>query len=384
LITRIRGARVAVGACITMRRDLLIENGHFRRDTSLAANDLDLSGHLLLPGLINAHDHLELNLFPRLGARVYSNSAEWATDIYRPDDSPVKEHRAIPRPVRLLWGAIKNLLSGASTVAQHNPYDSTIFENRFPVRVVKHFGWAHSLDFSADLKDRFAQTPEGQPFLIHAAEGTDSKARAEIRQLENLGLLGARTVLVHANAAGPDEVALLLARRCSIVWCPTSNLASYGRTLTPQTLRSGIPIALGTDSGITAEADLLDEIRVARNQFGLSSEEIYRMVTSRAASILRLSNGEGFIREGGIADLIAVIDEGQTPAEAIFDLRPRMIIVGGQVKLSSSPLEGKPGYPIGMEQRGRWYVDADIPYLTRAVTATVGQEVRLAGKQISA
>ena len=47
-------------------------------------HDLDLSGLEIMPGLINAHDHLHFALFPQLGSGPYANATEWAHDIYRP------------------------------------------------------------------------------------------------------------------------------------------------------------------------------------------------------------------------------------------------------------------------------------------------------------
>src|SRR3954469_21122726 len=121
--------------------------------------DFDLSGYEILPGLINAHDHLEFALFPRLGRGPYLNSSDWARDIYRPHESPVADHLRVPKPVRLLWGGIRNLLAGATTVCHHNPYD-TVFDEDFPVRVIKRFGWAHSFAFESDVTGRFRDTPE--------------------------------------------------------------------------------------------------------------------------------------------------------------------------------------------------------------------------------
>ena len=132
-------------------------------------------------------------------------SSAWAEDIYHPDRSPVKEHLAVPKAVRLAWGGLKNLLSGVTTVAHHNPYDAEVFENGFPVRVVKRFGWAHSLHFSSSVANRYRAVSKRWPFLIHAAEGTDSNAAAEIQELERTGVLSSRTVLIHGVGIDCDS-----------------------------------------------------------------------------------------------------------------------------------------------------------------------------------
>ena len=86
----------------------------------------------------------------------------------------------------------------------------------------------------------------------------------EIFRLHALGALDHRTVLVHAVAL--DKKGLALARKCgcSLVWCPSSNLFLLGKTLDASVLRSGLPIALGSDSALTADGDLLDELQVGR------------------------------------------------------------------------------------------------------------------------
>ena len=55
--------------------------GSLRSYRAVNDSSIDLSGYLLLPGLINAHDHLEFALFPRLGSPPYANATQWAADI---------------------------------------------------------------------------------------------------------------------------------------------------------------------------------------------------------------------------------------------------------------------------------------------------------------
>jgi cytosine/adenosine deaminase-related metal-dependent hydrolase len=381
------GARVARSADESARLDLTIRDG--RLHFACSAPALNLEGHLVLPGLINAHDHLEFNLFPRLGRGPYPNATSWAGDIHRPGDSPVREQLQIPKSVRLWWGGIKNLVAGVTTVVHHNPYHPEVFGADFPVRVVERFGWAHSLRFSPGIAERYAATPADAPFLIHACEGSDAEARDEVYQLDSAGVLGPATVLVHGVALDSAGLALAKRRGVSLVWCPSANHFTLGRSLSREALQSGIPIALGTDSAMTAEGDLIDELRVARRD--ADANRLYRMVTIDAARILKLSGGEGEIRDGGVADLVVVADRGQSPAEALFDLQPEMVVIGGRIRLISEAIAGRVGslaldgfQPLEIEGRGRWLIDGNVPQLAQPVRDILGEEFRLAGKRVAA
>jgi cytosine/adenosine deaminase-related metal-dependent hydrolase len=390
---KLKGARVALSATSAERFDLEIRRGRIQRFGSSTARgpELDLSGHLILPGLINCHDHLEFNLFPRLGGGPYPNASTWAKDIYHPDRSPVKEHLAVPKAVRLAWGGLKNLLSGVTTVAHHNPCDAAIFDRGFPVRVIKRFGWAHSLRFSPDLVSRYRAVTKRWPFLLHAAEGTDRSAAAEIEELERSRVLSSRTVLIHGVGVDCRSLETLLRHRTSLVWCPSSNLFMLSRTLRPKVLRSGVPICLGTDSALTCQGDLATEIRVARQAGSLSAEEIYPMVTTEAARVLHLNRGEGEIRERGIADVLVVPDSGRNPAEALQQIVPALVILGGKIQLVSTKLASRidPMFTRGMQKvelegHGAWLVDVDVSVLRALTEAVLGPGFRLAGRAVRA
>jgi cytosine/adenosine deaminase-related metal-dependent hydrolase len=392
-IMKLTGARVARSATSAERIDLEIQRGSLQPWGSSNGDGpkLDLDGYLILPGLINCHDHLEFNLFPRLGSGPYPNATAWAEDIYHPDRSPLKEHLTVPKAVRLAWGGLKNLLSGVTTVAHHNPYDAKVFENGFPVRVVKRFGWAHSLHFSSDLANCYRDVPKRWPFLVHAAEGTDRNAAAEIQALERAGVLSGRTVLIHGVATDCDSLEILLRRRASLVWCPSSNLFMLSQTLRPEVLRSGVPICLGTDSALTCQGDLAGELKVAREAGCLTAADIYPMVTTQAADALRLNRGEGEIREGGIADLLAVPDSGQNPAEALQELSPALVILGGRVQLAAEdlaaridPLLTRHLHKVQLEGRGTWFVNLNVSALRAATEVVLGPDFQLAGRLVRA
>ena len=257
---------------------------------------LEFDGHLAYPGLINAHDHLELNFLPRLGTPPYPSAYDWADDVYRPDEAPIRDLRQVSLADRLWWGAYKNIIAGVTTVMHHDTYQARIFRNGFPLRVVHPYRWAHSLGFGVD--PRQAHATGAGPFVIHAAEGSDERSAREVDELDDLRVLTRDTILVHGVAITPDQWQRLAPRGIGLVWCPTSNLFLFGKTVDLATVPADVRLALGTDSTISGSAGLLDELRAARDNGGASVADLLHMVTTVAAAMLGLEAGCGRIQQG--------------------------------------------------------------------------------------
>ena len=302
-------------------------------DGAPRAGDLrvDLGGDRMLPGLINAHDHLQLNALPRLKYRDrYANAAEWIADIgpRLKVDPMFVANGAVPRDQRLLIGAVKNLLSGVTTVAHHDPCYEPLLDEVFPIRVLNRYGWSHSLalDGAEAVQRAFRQTPSHWPWIIHAAEGIDEAARAEFDQLDALGCLRANTVLVHGVALGELEQRRMIAAGAALVWCPTSNRHLFACTPDVRALFDARRLALGSDSRISGQRDLLAELRVAREVSALDDAELESLVTDRAAEVLRLPD-RGVLAPGALADLVVLPAGLPLSRAARADLR--LVLVGG-------------------------------------------------------
>lgn len=269
----------------------------------------DFTGHFLYPGLTNWHDHLEMNLYPKLGMPPYNNYTEWMKDIYKPKESPLREIEKTDIDYRLLWGGLKNLVSGVTTVYHHNPSRRILRKDPFPV-FVPNIEWAHSL--AVEKKFRYKKD---RPFIVHAAEGIDDFARKEVPKLDELGLLQKNTFIVHGISADWD---LIGSRGASLIWCPASNLYMFNKTADVKNREN---VFLGTDSTLTGSPTLLDEMRIAA-QF-IPKKEIFEMV-----------KGEGFFVARKIES---------DALENLFKLQPKditMVFSRGKIRLQDSKPAG--------------------------------------------
>lgn len=92
-----------------------------------------------------------------------------------------------------------------------------------------------------------------------------SRARSPIALLAALDVLGARPLLIHCVRVDEEDVRAIASARCAVAHCPASN-AKLGHGIAPldELLAAGIPVGLGSDSmASNNRMDILAEARLA-------------------------------------------------------------------------------------------------------------------------
>jgi cytosine/adenosine deaminase-related metal-dependent hydrolase len=349
---RILGSRIAALGEVPQVGDLIV----------------DLKGDRVMPGLINAHDHLQLNSLPCLEfSKHYHHVREWIADINarRRSDPLFEAGVAVARDERLLIGGVKNLLSGVTTVAHHDPLYALLSTADYPTGVVAEFGWSHSLyiDGEDQVRGSYARTPPQWPWIIHAAEGLDETAANEFDRLEALGCIGPNTLLVHGVALDQVRRARLDRANAGLIWCPSSNLRLFGKTADIADLLQRGRVALGTDSRLSGARDLLEELRLIGEVSGLDDPTLESLVTRDNARLLRLSD-RGTLQVGSRADILILPSRARLSRTAREDVR--LVLLNGIVRY------GDKDYAEIMAPSSHWVevlVDGKPKILERGVAA---------------
>lgn len=161
-----------------------------------------------------------------------------------------------------------------------------------------------------------------------------------VQHCDDLGGLGPDVHVAHGVHVGPDDRRLLRERETVVALCTRSNaVLRAGQAPVADYLQEGSPVALGTDSlASSPDLDLMAEARSARDlarQQGLEhpEEALLRAMTLGGAQAL--GQDVGTLRPGGRADL-AVFDvppEGDVAA-ALLEHGPgrcRATVLGGRL-----------------------------------------------------
>ena len=143
-----------------------------------------------------------------------------------------------------------------------------------------------------------------------------ASGKAEIERLEALGVLDENMILVHSGWLEPQELALLVKRRPTLVCSPSSSLHNgYGYMSVgkhPELMAMGVNVSLGSDHASSGVVDMTQEMRMAAclykevrmNPRVMPPELAVEMATINGARGVGLENRIGSIEVGKEADFV--------------------------------------------------------------------------------
>ncbi|MBI4410169.1 MAG: amidohydrolase family protein [Gemmatimonadetes bacterium] len=308
-----------------------------------AAGRVDCEGRVLLPGLVNAHLHPELQVLK--GAVEELHLHDWE-DAAHFDQALVllssPEGRWIQR-AGIRAALADCLLTGTTCLATYGvtaASDEVAAEELVALRLRGHVT-VRDVSFTPAerpgppriyrLHAEEALTPveleaaarahaRGERLIMHAAE-TEQRLElvlerfgtTTVRLLERYGLLSPRMLLSHALYVDDEERALLARRGVPIISSPSAEMKlADGIAPIVDYVERGVPVALGTDSAVCNNSnDLFGEMRhlglLQKLRFGadaMPAERILRMATADGARALGGWGEHGALVEGWSADLV--------------------------------------------------------------------------------
>ena len=323
--------------------------------------ELDLSGYLLMPGLINTHTHAAMSLFRGAGDDLPLN--RWLEEIIFPLETAFIN----PDSVYLgtLLSTVEMLKSGTTSFcdgyffeesAARAALDSGIravmgqgilefptpdlpdpanfqsraeaFLSNFPgqtgrirpslfchapytcgpemLKRVKELCRSHKILFQTHLSETAGEVGE----IIRRY------GRRPGMHLDALGVLDELTLCAHGIWLSKDEILSIAKSGASVSHCPESAMKlGSGIAPIPDMISSGVKVGLGTDGcASNNDLDLFSEMGFAakihkvfrKDPLACPAEQALWMATLGGASALGLGNETGSIEPGKKADLIAL------------------------------------------------------------------------------
>ena len=333
------------------------------------AKVVDVGPSLILPGLIDLHNHLAYNTLPLWtepsqatpflhhnswpGAKTYSASTTWPAYALI---------TACPQEL-LAYVETKAIVGGTTSIQgsppKNRPRDGWLVRNIDDETFGTHNSnlvYASVLtNKPAQLADRANRMRAGSLFVYHCSEGQRGSIVArEFTDAANAGCLQPRFVAVHANAVGPAAFGDWTTPG-AIAWSPFSNLWLYGQTTNvPAALAAGLDVCIGSDWAPSGTKHVLGELKSARLvadhlDWTLSDEDIVRMATCVPGDVLSRAWPKrlGRLQPDAMADIVVIRAKARANAyKAIVEATEAdvdLVVVDGQPRYGSTALMARSG-----------------------------------------
>ena len=372
-----------------------------------AAKTLDVTGCVVMPGLVNAHTHAAMTIFRGLADDL--PLMEWLHQHIFPAERRLTEEW-------IYWGTMlacaEMILSGTTTFCDMYLFEHKVAEaardagmRALVGEVLYDFPSPHygpienGLEFTESLIHRWRDDPLVRiavephalytcsppmlqrcfelaercevPLITHVSE---NQAEVEeiiqryghrpVAHLERLGMLSPRLIADHCVALDDQDLELLAQRGVQVVHNPESNMKlASGIAPVTRLLAMGVNVALGTDGcASNNDLDLFGEMDTCAKLHKaatldptvLPAATVLRMATRNGAKALGWEGKIGELSPGRLADLI-VVDFGQPHLTPLYEPKSHLVYAARGSDVRHSIIHGR----LVMEDRRLLTMDRD-------------------------
>jgi len=386
------------------------KNHELKRKYRRGYEKIDAKGKVVIPGLINTHQHAAMSLL-----RGYADDLplqEWLEKWIWPIEKHMTPHDIY---VGALLTATESIMSGTTTI--NTMYHYTPEENEAKAfveaglrGVIGHacFSWRKKEDkkaledlaknwhnkanglirVSVDPHSPYTVAPEYMKELkeirqeldqkygsekasiiwhIHVAETIDEQEKIRkafniklktgvMEYLDSLGVLDKHVIAAHCVALTDKDITIMKQRKVKASHNPISNLKlASGISPVPKMLKKGITVSLGTDSPCSNNtADMFETMKVTgllhkgvnKNPTLTPARQVLEMATVEGAKALSWENEIGSIEIGKKADL-AIIDFKKPHLHPLYNEISHLVYAAKSADVNTVIINGK----IVMENR---------------------------------
>lgn len=322
---------------------------------------IDAKGGIIMPGMVNAHNHLPMIAFRGLGEEGIRNRL---FAYFFPLEGEKLSRDLIYKAT--VHGTIDMAMSGVTTygdmyyhmdemakatkeVGIRGVLGETVI--KFPVVDAKepYGGLEYAKNFIKEYKNDELITPAfgphaaytvskeklqeinkiskeyNVPVMIHVAEFDDEDKRLNLKNetvvqyLDKIGVLDDNVLLAHGIHLADSDLDLIKKRGASVSYNPMANAkGATGIAKAYQMLEKGIDVGLGTDGPMSSnQVDLFRTLSYAsamqrlkyNDRTIMTPETVIELATIGGAKALNLDKKIGSLESGKLADIIVVETE---------------------------------------------------------------------------
>ncbi|OPX20962.1 MAG: amidohydrolase [Desulfobacca sp. 4484_104] len=361
-----------------------------------AGEQLDAQGGLVMPGLVNTHNHGAMTLFRGLADDLPLD--DWLQKHIFPAESRYVDAEFVYWGTRL---AIAEMIRSGTTTVCDAYFFANVARQAYLEAGLRAVVAQGILDFPVpgvpDPRDNlkvaaafidsgengakglvtstlFCHSPytcgantlqqaktlsrkRNLPFLTHLAE---SRSELELMQqqhglspvayLDALGVLDGLTSVAHAIWVDEADQEILARRAVKVCHCPECNLKlASGVAPIPDLLKRGICVGLGTDGAASNNnLDMFGEMALAAKLHKvmradptcLAAAEVVALASREGARVLGLGDCCGTLTPGKAADLI-IIDLNQPHLTPLFDPYSHLVYTARAADVSDVMVAGR-------------------------------------------